>query len=240
MTETTTTPGLTALRAVFPAEAIGLLPKAVRQNDNDKGACREGTRYSSDGRFCGGWHVRSMHVDFVGHADVTARLLEVDPAWSWEPMVTDPTTGMPLTDRDGNLWIRLTILGVTRPGVGDGANMKIRVGDAIRNAAMRFGVALDLWAKGDREWAKTEDREEPDATPRSSITGGSVRQSVITSGGQRTAQAFAVLTPYQQEGVRANWPKGYPAPADLSDAQANHVQDLLLHWAGQEEPIPPA
>ena len=28
--------------------------------------------------------------------------------------------------------------------------MKVLIGDALRNAAMRFGVALDLWAKGDR------------------------------------------------------------------------------------------
>ncbi len=28
--------------------------------------------------------------------------------------------------------------------------VKVLIGDALRNAAMRFGVALDLWAKGDR------------------------------------------------------------------------------------------
>ena len=49
----------------------------------------------------------------------------------------------------GNLWIRLTVAGVTRIGVGDGKSMKEIIGDAIRNSAMRFGVALDLWAKED-------------------------------------------------------------------------------------------
>src|SRR5690606_32615245 len=39
------------------------------------------------------------------------------------------------------------ICGVTRIGVGDGKSAKECIGDAIRNAAMRFGVALDLWAK---------------------------------------------------------------------------------------------
>jgi hypothetical protein len=48
---------------------------------------------------------------------------------------------------NGNLWIRLTICGVTRIGVGDGKSLKECIGDAIRNAAMRFGMALDLWAK---------------------------------------------------------------------------------------------
>lgn len=85
-------------------------------------------------------------LDYVGHAAVTDRLLTVDPEWSWEPMALDQF-GSPMLDKDGNLWIRLTICGVTRLGVGDGKSMKERVGDAIRNAAMRFGVALDLWAK---------------------------------------------------------------------------------------------
>ena len=85
-------------------------------------------------------------LDYVGHAAVTDRLLTVDPEWSWEPMATDDN-GLPAFDRSGNLWIKLTICGVTRLGVGDGKNAKEVVGDAIRNAAMRFGVALDLWAK---------------------------------------------------------------------------------------------
>lgn len=85
-------------------------------------------------------------LDYVGHAAVTDRLLTVDPEWSWEPFALDDH-GLPALDRSGNLWIRLTICGVTRIGVGDGKSAKEVVGDAIRNAAMRFGVALDLWAK---------------------------------------------------------------------------------------------
>lgn len=85
-------------------------------------------------------------LDYVGHAAVTDRLLTVDPEWSWEPFALGPD-GLPAPDREGNLWIRLTVCGVTRIGVGDGKNAKERIGDAIRNAAMRFGVALDLWAK---------------------------------------------------------------------------------------------
>jgi hypothetical protein len=85
-------------------------------------------------------------LDYVGHAAVTDRLLTVDPEWSWEPLALDEV-GLPALDRSGNLWIRLTICGVTRLGVGDGKNAKEAIGDAIRNAAMRFGVALDLWAK---------------------------------------------------------------------------------------------
>lgn len=86
-------------------------------------------------------------LDYVGHAATTDRLLQVDPEWSWEPMALD-AQGLPLIV-GGQLWIRLTVCGVTRIGVGDGKSDKERIGDAIRNAAMRFGVALDLWAKED-------------------------------------------------------------------------------------------
>jgi hypothetical protein len=95
-----------------------------------------------------------VHLDYVGHAVTTNRLLDVDPAWYWEPLTFDEH-GLPKLDQNGGLWIRLTILGVTRLGYGDaqgktgGDAMKERIGDALRNAAMRFGVALDLWSKAD-------------------------------------------------------------------------------------------
>lgn len=132
-----------ALRAVFPDNAIGQLPKPLRK-DAEKGRCND----------CGGWHgLPAVHLDYVGHAAATDRLLSVDPEWTWEPFALG-ADGLPVLSRDGDLWIRLTVAGVTRPGVGDGASMKERIGDAIRNAAMRFGVALDLWAKEDLHAAR--------------------------------------------------------------------------------------
>jgi len=126
----------TALRKPFPAESIGKLPKPYQANA-PKGNCKE----------CGGYHgLPAAHLDFVGHAATTDRLLTVDPEWNWEPFAID-ANGLPALDARGNLWIRLTILGVTRIGIGDGKSLKECIGDAIRNAAMRFGVALDLWAK---------------------------------------------------------------------------------------------
>lgn len=107
------------LRKAFPTGSVGKIPKGGRQ------------------------------LDYVGHAAVTDRLLEVDPTWTWEPMAVD-AQGAPVST-NGNLWIRLTVLGVTRIGVGDGANAKECISDAIRNAAMRFGVALDLWSKEELE-----------------------------------------------------------------------------------------
>lgn len=137
--------GLAALREPFDQSQIGLLPKPYKK-DAAKGECQE----------CGKWHgLPAMHLDFVGHGAVTDRLLNVDPGWTWEPFATDDR-GLPALDQSGNLWIRLTVCGVTRIGVGDGAEMKVKIGDAIRNAAMRFGVALDLWIRGQEDDHKDE------------------------------------------------------------------------------------
>lgn len=93
-----------------------------------------------------------LQLDYVSHAWVTDRLLEVDPAWNWEPAGVDDY-GLPKFDENGGLWIKLTVCGVTRYGYGEPQGRdkfdlrKGAIGNAIRNAAMRFGVALDLWAK---------------------------------------------------------------------------------------------
>jgi hypothetical protein len=118
MTEHTMTPdAATALRKPFPPESVGKLPKG------------------------------GVMLDYVGHAAVTDRLLTVDPDWTWDFALYRADGTPVLDDGQGNLWITLTVCGVTRKGVGDGKNAKERIGDALRNAAMRFGVALDLWAK---------------------------------------------------------------------------------------------
>lgn len=119
---------LAKLREPFPASQIGKLPKG------------------------------GITLDFVGHGYITARLLDVDPTWTWEPVALDEY-GLPRLDEFGGLWIRLTVCGVSRLGYGDaggkkGPNaVKEAVGDALRNAAMRFGVALELWCKGDPDAA---------------------------------------------------------------------------------------
>lgn len=157
--------GLTALRAPFEDRLIGKLPKPTKaQTDAVKADYRAGIRCT----ICGGWHHKDVvHLDYVGHAAITDRLLEVDPCWSWEPMALNEF-GLPAQDKLGGLWIKLTILGVTRIGYGDatgktgGDAIKELIGDALRNAAMRFGCALELWHKG--ELHAPESPEEPTIT----------------------------------------------------------------------------
>jgi len=123
--------GLPLLREPFPDNQISYLPKGGTQ------------------------------LAYVGHAALTDRLLDADPQWTWEPLALD-ARGLPALDEAGGMWIRLTVCGVTRLGYGDagqkkgGDAMKERIGDALRNAAMRFGAALELWHKGELHQAEPE------------------------------------------------------------------------------------
>lgn len=173
------TTGLARLREPFAENQVNMLPRNVRKNDNDKFQCTQqnGRKVSLDGKYCGGYHALAIHLDYVGHAALTDRLLEVDPEWSWEPLAIGPE-GLPVFDRDGGLWIKLSICGVTRLGYGDsqgksgGNAIKEAIGDALRNAGMRFGAALDLWHKGDLHDASEEqgklDQQPPAAEPKAS------------------------------------------------------------------------
>ncbi|MDE3023264.1 MAG: hypothetical protein KGI54_15695 [Pseudomonadota bacterium] len=139
------------MRTPFPEKFINKLPKATKAQNN----CPPNERITC--KICGGWHhPKVVHLDYVGHAALTNRLLDVDPAWNWEPLALKD--GLPAYDESGGLWIKLTINGITRLGYGNaepssyktvGDRDKEVIGDALRNAAMRFGAALDLWFKGD-------------------------------------------------------------------------------------------
>lgn len=138
------TESLKLMRKPFEPHQISKMCKSTKK-DNAPGRCRD----------CGGFHkLPSVQLSYVGHAALTDRLLDADPTWTWEPLSYAPD-GSPLLDTNGGLWIKLTVAGVTRLGYGDaqgkvgGDAMKERIGDALRNAGMRFGAALDLWHKGD-------------------------------------------------------------------------------------------
>lgn len=167
---TTTQPsGLALLRMPFPAHQISKLPKPTKaQTDAVKADYRKGTRC----QVCGTWHHPDVvHLDYVGHAALTDRLLDADPAWSWEPLAMT-SDGLPVMDPFGGMWIRLTVCGVTRLGYGDaqgkegGNAIKEVIGDALRNAAMRFGAALDLWHKGDLHADARDDEPQAPEAPK--------------------------------------------------------------------------
>ncbi|MFA6213417.1 MAG: hypothetical protein WC714_28530 [Candidatus Obscuribacterales bacterium] len=159
--------GLELLREPFPDNQISQLPKPTKaQTDAVRADFKTGIRC----KVCGAWHHKDVvHLSYVGHAALTDRLLDCDPQWNWEPLSFD-ANGQPLM-KDGGMWIKLTVCGVTRLGFGDaesktGPNaIKEMIGDALRNAAMRFGAALDLWHKGDLHAEEEPEAEKPvDAT----------------------------------------------------------------------------
>lgn len=109
-----------------------------------------------------------MQLDFVGHADVTKMIIEIDPSWTWEP-VAFSADGLPAYRVENGMahmagW--LTIHGVRRLGIGSVAHnkpdlLKELASDFLRNAAMRFGICLSLWTK--QEW---DDVDRPAPAPK--------------------------------------------------------------------------
>ena len=104
-------------------------------------------------------------LDFVGHAEITRILIDVDPLWNWSPV--EIVNGRPVineTNGMATMWGYLTIHGKTMIGVGsvraDKPDLdKELIGDFLRNASMRFGICLSLWSKS--EW-----EEHPPAKPK--------------------------------------------------------------------------
>lgn len=164
------------LRDPFPAEVVGKLPrvwcpKCRDAIKNRRPSCEDHQRAKCG--VCGNnMTTAHLHLDYVGHAAITDRLLQVDAGWTWEPVAFGPD-GLPVLDKTGGLWIRLTVAGVTRLGYGDAegktgpAAVKEAIGDALRNGAMRFGVGLDLWHK-DGQLV----HDDPPAAPRTNAPTG--------------------------------------------------------------------
>ena len=170
----------------------------------------------------GDLEVKAGSLAYVGHAALTDRLLDTDPAWTWEPLGVDDR-GLPAIDECGGLWINLTVCGVTRLGYGDagskkgGDAMKERIGDALRNAAMRFGAALDLWHKGDLHAGK-------EAPPISDDDMVATLREAALNGTESLRAAYVALLPSE-----ALW-KAHKASLKAA-AQAVDSQNIELETA---------
>jgi len=175
--------GLKKLREPFNKKHISKLPKPTKkQTESLAQNFSNGIRC----KVCGGWHHKDVvHLDYVGHAALTSRLLEADPQWNWEPFAVDDI-GSPKLDSDGGMWGYLTVCGMTRRGYGDAGKKrgpdatKERIGDFLRNAAMRFGAAIDLWSKADLTnidgSTEEEEREEIPPTKQETKSGVSPKE----------------------------------------------------------------
>lgn len=216
MTDNTKPTGLDLMRAPFEAHQISLLPKETRAQIDERKANPASSFTCPQ---CKGWHhKRAIHLDYVGHAAVTDRLLDADLHWNWEPLSWD-ANGEPHFDNIAGLWIKLTVCGVTRLGYGNadkkpGADMGSRekevIGDALRNAAMRFGTALDLWHKGDLHKAKEPETfsEDPRGADGSVIDGhpADVRERQDAPPPPPPAGRTGELAPYPKDRFEADFP----------------------------------
>ena len=198
--------GLELLRVPFEAHQISKLPKPTRaQTDEVKANFQAGMRCD----LCGGWHhPKVVHLDYVGHAALTDRLLNCDPNWNWEPASAN---GLPTIDNNGGMWIKLTVCGVSRLGYGHsdgktgGDAIKETIGDALRNAAMRFGAALDLWHKGDLH---KDESEEP----------------------KKQIENKAPIAPPTASGDYVIQGKGSLTGKALKDVSLNMIQGNVKYW----------
>lgn len=230
--------GLALLREPFPANQISKLPKPTkRQTEIVREDFKKGVRC----KLCGAWHHPDVvHLDYVGHAALTDRLLDCDPAWNWEPVALDDR-GAPMLDGNGGMWIRLTVCGQTRLGYGHpdgkkgGDAVKEVIGDALRNAAMRFGAALDFWHKGDLHG----DDEPPQATEETGAddapTPEAIRDKMKSAiAGAATTDDLAAI--WSNKAFQADL-KALPAPmkAEIEKAK-NDAKDRLSQEPEDEIP----
>ncbi len=93
-------------------------------------------------------------ADYVDHATVNARLLEICGPFDW-------TIDAPITNADGiivgctatlhavidDVEVHITEVGdVEHPGPNSATNLKTASSDALKRCAMRIGLGLHLWA----------------------------------------------------------------------------------------------
>lgn len=190
-----------------PAELIGKLPKA------------------------------GIQLDYLGHAEVTRALIEIDPTWEWEPFALDER-GLPAIDMSqkmATMWIRLTVLGVTRIGVGSclaGKEdvLKELVSDSLRNGAMRFGIALSLWSK--QEWQEVEATPVP-TWPMRTVKGGVVAEieKQLKIPHEAAVELAGKAWDELYDGDRINW------PVDEAQAFISACVDLAARLDGMDTAV---
>ena len=111
---------------------------------------QDGKIAARDGRYF------ARFVAYIDANTVRERLDGVVPG-EWD-LTLDLLPSLPATDEDGNLCsfkARLQILGVIREDVGTGRDYKSAATDAFKRAAVRFGVAHELYAY-EQNWVQMD------------------------------------------------------------------------------------
>lgn len=238
------------LAAPFGQDDLEKLPKPLKARDDNKGRCEPNSYYSADGHACGGWHARSVHLDYVGHAGITQRLNDVlgPQGWDFMPMALTPE-GLPIMSREqfwGALTIRVEDQEVTKYDVAANYNGPQEAwGDALRRCAMRFGVGTYLWSKSEAALALKMATDRPPAAPPEQEQHQSSPDAQHQAPSPQDTQAAAphvialtdrlnTLDADQTALIRSWWSEqALPFAADLTPEQAALVAGWVDHLENQ-------
>lgn len=213
-----------------PDRTVSKLPRYTGPRDTPKNQ-----RKRENCRECGNYHeVPAIHLDYMGHADVTLALIGSDPLWTWEPIAWT-AEGLPHIRQVGDrfvLWGRLTVHGVSRLAVGTCSTDKSDpekelIGDLLRNGAMRFGIGTSLWSKAEgdddpapKEATKTAKTEK--SAPKADPTADYVDASMLKYRANN-------LTAEQKKQLLEAWPPklSKPIPERLPPTVADALEKVL-------------
>lgn len=221
------------LAAPFPQADLERLPKPVKRQDDNRGRCDEAhSYYSADGFYCGGWHAKSVHLTYVGHAGITTRLNTVlgPGGWDFQPVVRDQA-GAPFIGSPFYASLTITVPGedpVTKWDMAaDFKGPQEAYGDALRRCAMRFGIGTYLWSKSDTAIAMGE-ATDPDAegqAGQSQVQHGPAQEAGPSEDAIREAQRIydAVHDTTEQATISGLWQEAHVK--GLQDVPITHPDD---------------
>lgn len=165
-------------------------------------------------------------LDYVSHAAVTDRLNKEAPGWTFEL-----ERFIEFTDDKGLPHIMavygyMQIGSVRRYEVGEadgldnyGRELKGAISDFIRRAAMRFGVALDLWSKE----ALIEEESSPPSEARSAASAPPLGSRAATGTGVAPGEETPVPTASEAGAAKATTGDAADVPASASGTVAASV-----------------
>jgi hypothetical protein len=135
---------------------------------------------------------KAMLILYLQHTDVYARIEEIDPAWSCSagaPLFVDKIIAVPM---------KLTVKGITRENIGEGEDYKSAYSDAIKRAAMLFGIGRYLY-DSPSAWVPYDERTDKYRTWTIQDYNKSAPQPVITPHPIDVAAQYFEELPSDQE-----------------------------------------
>lgn len=220
----------------FDDDAVSIRPEVYCQSCAE-GSCWHGHKVEVCAK-CGALvSTEHVHVEYIPHEHVRARLDQVDPNWSCVPAAIDGN-GMPLLDQ-GCVWVRLTVAGKTVYGVGDGHGGKgngrhrqTAFTFAFKHAAEQLGVGRYLRLR-ERERPPVELPAEKAADPVALVDDAATKEHLIkriVDRGTRKGMSAAGI-----ESDFGNWSQTLDMPngVRLHEATAEQMKNYLELLGGK-------